>query len=171
MTVDHNVRKTIAAIRLYHQMLTCVVSESAICIVSVFFFFSSRRRHTRLQGDWSSDVCSSDLYPHAGIRSIDASAARALPGVSAVLLGDEVARRTEPISVLRPLPGLLRNRYYAMAQETARFEGEPVVAVAAKDRYVAEDALDHIVIDYEPLPHVVEAERAASPDAPILHAE
>src|SRR5256885_15949232 len=33
-----------------------------ICLLSVLFFFSSRRRHTRLQGDWSSDVCSSDLY-------------------------------------------------------------------------------------------------------------
>src|SRR5256885_7728163 len=37
------------------------MTRTALCITCVFFFFSSRRRHTRLQGDWSSDVCSSDL--------------------------------------------------------------------------------------------------------------
>src|SRR2546430_11225542 len=63
--------------------------------VSSFFFFSSRRRHTRFDCDWSSDVCSSDLLlhgrilrspiPHGNIRSIDASKALALPGVEAVV--------------------------------------------------------------------------------------
>src|SRR5256885_5493019 len=41
----------------------CTVKGGEVCVVSCFFFFSSRRRHTRLQGDWSSDVCSSDLGP------------------------------------------------------------------------------------------------------------
>ena len=57
-----------------------------------------------------------------------------------------------------------------MAQEVARYEGEPVVAVAAVDRYVAEDALELIDIDYEPLPHVVTVEDALRPGAPQLHA-
>ena len=110
-------------------------------------------------------------YPHARIKSIDVEAARAMPGVFAILTGADIRARPEPISVLRPLPGLLRHSYYAMAQDVARFEGEPVVAVAARDRYVAEDALEQIIIDYEPLPHVVDAERAAAADAPILHPE
>lgn len=109
-------------------------------------------------------------FPHARIKNIDAEAARALPGVVAVLTGEEVVRRTKPITVLRPLPGLLPHDYYAMAKDVARFEGEPVVAVAAHDRYIAEDALELIAIDYDPLPHVVDAETAASPDAPVLHA-
>src|SRR5256885_8217796 len=40
---------------------TCILSEVSVYCIVLFFFFSSRRRHTRLQGDWSSDVCSSDL--------------------------------------------------------------------------------------------------------------
>jgi carbon-monoxide dehydrogenase large subunit len=108
-------------------------------------------------------------FPHARIRGIDLEAARALPGVTAILTGAEVVSRSEPITVLRPLPGLKEHAYYAMASEIARFEGEPVVAVAAHDRYVAEDAIELIAIDYEPLPHVVEAEAAAAKDAPVLH--
>src|SRR5256885_4887775 len=46
---------------------------SLVILIDLFFFFSSRRRHTRLQGDWSSDVCSSDL--------IEAAAAKAAEGV------------------------------------------------------------------------------------------
>ena len=110
-------------------------------------------------------------YPHARINAIDTSALKDMPGVFAVLTGAEVRTRTQPISVLRPLPGLLKHDYFALAGEVARFEGEPVVAVAAVSRYVAEDALEQIVIDYEPLPHVVEAAKAAEPDAPVLHAE
>src|SRR5262249_33743138 len=60
--------------------------------------------------------------------------------------------------------------FYAMAHEVARYEGEPVVAVAAVDRYAAEDALERIEVDYEPLPHVVTVEDALRPDAPELHA-
>lgn len=110
-------------------------------------------------------------FPHTRIKSIDIEAAKSLPGVVAVLTCDEAVRRTNPIVVLRPLPGLLPHDYYAMAKDVARFEGEPVVAVAAQDRYIAEDALELIAIDYEPLPHVVDAETAASPDAPVLHTE
>ena len=57
-----------------------------------------------------------------------------------------------------------------MAHGVARYEGEPVVAVAAVDRYVAEDALELIDVDYEPLPHVVTVEDALEPGAPQLHA-
>ncbi len=109
-------------------------------------------------------------YPHARIRSIDVRAALEKPGVEAVLLGEQVVARTEPINVLRPFPGSAVTVFHGMAHTVARYEGEPVVAVAAADRYAAEDALELIDIDYEPLPHVVDVEQAVQPGAPQLHA-
>ena len=50
-----------------------------------------------------------------------------------------------------------------------RFVGEPVVAVAAENRYVAEDALERIVVEYEPLPAVVDVKRALEPGSPLVH--
>lgn len=110
-------------------------------------------------------------YPHARVRAIDASAALALPGVEAVLLGADVVRRTEPTGLLRPFPGSRRTAYHAMAHPVARYEGEAVAAVAAVDRYVAEDAVERIEVDWEPLPHVVDPEAALAPGAPRLHAD
>ena len=108
-------------------------------------------------------------YPHARIRAIDVSRALDKTGVEAVLLGEQVAARTEPITLLRPFPGTAPTLFYGMAHPVARYEGEPVVAVAAVDRYVAEDALELIDIDYEPLPHVVTVAEALRPGAPQLH--
>ena len=105
-------------------------------------------------------------YPHARIRGIDAARALELAGVEAVLIGEEVVARTEPITALRPFPGSAPTVCHGMAHEIARYEGEPVVAVAAVDRYVAEDALELIDVDYEPLPHVVTVEDAVMPGAP-----
>jgi carbon-monoxide dehydrogenase large subunit len=108
-------------------------------------------------------------YPHARILSIDLQPALELPGVAAFLTGGEVARRTEPIVVLRPLPDVPHVPYYAMAREVALFEGQPVVSVVATDRYVAEDAIQAVDIDWEPLPHVSDVDAAMAPDAPLLH--
>jgi carbon-monoxide dehydrogenase large subunit len=107
-------------------------------------------------------------YPHARIRGIDPGGALEMAGVEAVLLGRDVVARTEPTNVLRPFPGAAKTAYYAMAHPVARYEGEPVVAVAARDRYEAEDALERIEIDWEPLPHVVDAEEALRSGAPRL---
>lgn len=108
-------------------------------------------------------------YPHARVRRIDAEAARELPGVEAVLTGADVAALSEPISVLRTLPEVVRIRFWALAQDVALFEGHPVVSVVAQSRYVAEDALELIRIEYEPLPHVADVESALAPGAPVLH--
>ena len=86
-------------------------------------------------------------YPHARIRRIDATRALEQSGVEAVLIGEQVVARTEPITVLRPFPGSAPTVFHGMAHEVARYEGEPVVAVAAVDRYVAEDALELIDVD------------------------
>jgi 2-furoyl-CoA dehydrogenase large subunit len=104
-------------------------------------------------------------YPHARIGGYDVSAARAVAGVTAVITGDDVARHTRPFSVGVTAPV----RYFCTATDKARFVGEPVAVVVATDRYVAEDAADLVQVDYDPLPAVVDVERALEPDAPILH--
>jgi carbon-monoxide dehydrogenase large subunit len=108
-------------------------------------------------------------YPHARIAGIDTSAALGLDGVLEVITGAEVAARSAPIGILRPVPGAPPIPHFALAQETATYEGQPVVSVAATSRHVAEDALELIEIDYEPLPHVCDVGSALAPGAPVIH--
>jgi carbon-monoxide dehydrogenase large subunit len=110
-------------------------------------------------------------YPHARLVNLDVSRARTFPGVASVLTPADVLARTEPLLVLRPLPDVPRLRYYATAVDRALYEGQPVVSVVAADRYVAEDALEVIDAEWEPLPHVSDAEAGLEADAPRLHAE
>jgi CO/xanthine dehydrogenase Mo-binding subunit len=100
--------------------------------------------------------------PHARIRSIDVSAALALPGVVAVLTGADLAGMgTHWGLYLRDRP--------VIAIDRVRYVGEPVAAVAALDEFAAEEALDAIVVDYEALPFVTDAEEALAPGAPLVH--
>lgn len=108
-------------------------------------------------------------YPHARIVHVDTSAATALAGVEHVLTPADVRQDTEPLTVLRPVPGAPKLPYYALAQDVATHEGQPVVSVVANSRHVAEDALELLDITYEPLPHVVDVLAALEPDAPVLH--
>jgi carbon-monoxide dehydrogenase large subunit len=108
-------------------------------------------------------------FPHARITRIDASAAMTMPGVRQVLVGSDVARRSRPITVLRPVPGVPDLRFFALAQDIAAFEGQPVASVVASSRALAEDALELIDVDYEPLPHVGDVAQAVEPDAVVLH--
>ena len=108
-------------------------------------------------------------YPHARIAGIDTSAALGLDGVLEVITGAEVAARSAPIGILRPVPGAPPIPHFALAQETSTYEGQPVVSVAATSRHVAEDALELIEIDYEPLPHVCDVMSALAPGAPVIH--
>jgi len=104
-------------------------------------------------------------YPHAWIKGIDTSEAVRLPGVRGILTGEDVAKMSKPFPVGVPVPP----KYYSCAVDKVRFVGEPVAVVVADDRYVAEDALDLIKVDYESLPVVMDIEAATRPDAPILH--
>lgn len=104
-------------------------------------------------------------FPRARVLSIDVSDALALDGVEHVLVGGEVVSRTGPISVLRPVPGAPPLPSYAMACDEALYEGQPVVSVVAVNRYVAEDAIELIVVDYDPLPHVSDV----LADGPVLY--
>lgn len=104
-------------------------------------------------------------YPHAWIKGINVSEALNFPGVRGILTGEDVAKMSNPFPVGVPVPP----KYYCCAIDKVRFVGEPVAVVVADDRYVAEDALDLITVDYEPLPVVMDIEEAMSPEAPVLH--
>jgi 2-furoyl-CoA dehydrogenase large subunit len=106
-------------------------------------------------------------YAHARIRRIDVSAATALPGVHTVVTGADAKERTKPMGTLVPTPRQLV--HYCLAVDKVRFMGEPVAAVAADTRAIAEDALDRIVVEYEPLPVAADADAAMAPDAPLLY--
>src|SRR3972149_2321335 len=88
-----------------------------------------------------------------------------MEGVVGVVTGDDVATLTKPFSVGVTAPV----RYYCAATDKARFVGEPVAVVVARSRYLAEDAAEAVVVRSEPLPAVVDVERALEPDAPVLH--
>jgi 3-oxo-Delta1-steroid hydratase/dehydrogenase large subunit len=105
-------------------------------------------------------------YAHARITRIDVRAAEQLPGVVAVVTGEEARRTTQVMASLPPEWGT-----YCLAAEKARFVGEPVVAVAASSRYVAEDALELIDVEYEPLTAVVEPTQALEPGSPLVFEE
>ena len=104
-------------------------------------------------------------YPHAHIRGIDTEAALALRGVKAVVTGKDVEAQCDPLIVGFANP----MEYYGIATDRVRYVGEPVAIVCATDRYVAEDALDLIEVDYDPLPATVDPVEATSPEACILH--
>jgi CO/xanthine dehydrogenase Mo-binding subunit len=106
-------------------------------------------------------------YPHARIVSIDTSAAKSLPGVKAVITGQDVAD-VRYAFVDTP-------RYPAdecpLAVDKARYVGDGVAVVAAVDEATAEEALELIEVEYEVLPAVFDPEEAMKPEAPVIHDE
>lgn len=100
-------------------------------------------------------------HPHARIVRIDTSAAEALEGVAAILTGADAKAWSNPAFTSPEGWGA-----YCLAMDKVRFVGEPVAAVAASSRYVAEDALELIQVEYEVLPPVASAIEALAPDAP-----
>jgi carbon-monoxide dehydrogenase large subunit len=109
-------------------------------------------------------------HAHARVVSIDASRARALPGVHLVLTAAELGELNQPSPLLIPHPGLAHPRTQRpLATDAVRHVGELVAFVVADDRYVAEDAAGLIDVGYEPLPAVADLEGAATPGAPLVH--
>ncbi len=102
-------------------------------------------------------------HAHARIKSVDASEAAKLPGVVAVITGEDAARWVRPIGTA---PDGWGTR--CLAEDKVRFVGEPIAAVAAASRYVAEDALELIRVEYEPLPAVTDAFKALDPGSPLV---
>src|SRR5512139_1298546 len=104
-------------------------------------------------------------YAHARILGLDIASALKAPGVVGILTGEDVAKMSQPFPVGVTIPP----KYYSCAVDKVRFVGEPVAVVIAQDRYLAEDALDLIEVEYDPLPAVVDIEEAIQPGAPLLH--
>src|ERR1700738_691494 len=103
---------------------------------------------------------------HGRIRSIDTSAAQAMDGVVAVFTGAQIAGFLAPMPIGTPFPS---PAHHAGAVDTVRYAGEPVAVVVASDRYVARDAADTIVVEYDTLPAVVDLELAMTGKAAGIH--
>jgi len=109
-------------------------------------------------------------HPHARIRSIDTSAAAALPGVKAVVTRDDF--KDQPSQLIPAGEQMINYRDVVrnvMAREKALYEGHAVAAVAATSAGIAKQALKLIKVDYEVLPHVIDEVEAMKPGAPLLH--
>ena len=104
-------------------------------------------------------------HAHARIRSLDTSAARALPGVVAVITAADLGP-IGPIPLMRLVPGTVVPDYPVLAAGVVRAQGIPVAAVVADSPYAALDAVERIVVDYEPLDGVADPDTALSAGAP-----
>src|SRR5438309_5940103 len=107
---------------------------------------------------WASFLMSP--HAHARIVSIDTSAARAVPGVHAVLTGDDIGRKHLGRQVAD---------WPVLAYDRVRFVGDRIAAVAAETPEAAEEAVKRIEVVYEELPAVFDSEAAVRPDAPLVH--
>lgn len=111
-------------------------------------------------------------HARARILSIDATAARALPGVHLVLTAADLGELLEPSPLLVPHHALTQPRtQLPLALNEVHYVGEAVAFVVADSRYIAEDALDLIEVEYEPLPVIHSLEVAEALDAPLVHAD
>jgi len=106
-------------------------------------------------------------HAHAEIEKIDIAQARSMPGVAAVITGEDVSQHCDPflVALRQPL------HQWPLAVGRVRYVGEPVAVVIADDRYLAEDAVDAVLVTYKPLPAVIDSEEAASETAPLVHVE
>ena len=104
-------------------------------------------------------------HAHAEILSIDTSKAAARPGVVAVLTGSDIKADTDPFIIVLRQP----MDQWSLATDRVRFVGEAVAVVVAENRYLAEDAVDDIKVEYRKLPAVIDPLRALEKDAPLVH--
>ena len=110
-------------------------------------------------------------HAHALISRIRTSAAAEMPGVFAICTAQDLHDLVEPVRASSRLKDYHATELYPLARDKVRYVGEPVVAVLAENRYLAEDALALIEITYEPLETVIDPEMAVGEDAPLLHEE
>jgi aerobic carbon-monoxide dehydrogenase large subunit len=103
---------------------------------------------------------------HGRIRSVDVTAAAAMEGVEAVFTGAQIATMLEPLPIATPFPS---PPHRAVAVDVVRYAGEPVAVVVARNRYIARDAVDAILVEYEPLPVVVDPELAMTGQPTVIH--
>lgn len=104
-------------------------------------------------------------HPHARITAVDFSKALLMKGVHGVLIGEDIKRWAQPfpVGVRQPM------EHWCIAVDKVRYVGEPVAVVIAESRYLAEDALEGVRVEYEPLPPIIDPEAATTEQAPVLH--
>ena len=129
-------------------------------------------RFTQGQGNYLDDIKLPGMlfgdfvrsqHAHAYVKSIDTSAAMALPGVVAVLTAADL----EPLN-LHWMPTLAGDKQMVLADGKVLFQGQEVAFVVAEDRYIAADAIDLVKVEYEELPVLVDPFKAELPGAPVL---
>jgi carbon-monoxide dehydrogenase large subunit len=113
-------------------------------------------------------------HAHARLLSIDTAAAKARPGVVAVITAEDLGAYWQPGPLLVPPPpieGSVFNQrcQVPLAKGKVRHLGEPIAMVIAESRYVAEDAVGDIAVEYETLPAVADLEAALAPGSPLVH--
>jgi len=115
---------------------------------------------------WRSPVA------HCRITRINAEFARRMPGVLLVADGEDLAKICKPwVATLGHLANMKSAPQYPLARGRAHWQGEPVVAVVAESRVQAEDALQYLQVEWEPLPAVADMETALDPETPLIHPE
>jgi carbon-monoxide dehydrogenase large subunit len=116
-------------------------------------------------------------YAHARIRGLNVSAARERPGVVAVFTAEDMGDDWQPGPPLVSPPPTIEDIVFnsrtqvPLAKDIVRHAGEAIAVVIAESRYIAEDAVDDILVDYEPLEAVVDMEKALEPDSVLVHAD
>ncbi|WP_431305676.1 xanthine dehydrogenase family protein molybdopterin-binding subunit [Sediminicoccus sp. BL-A-41-H5] len=132
------------------------------------------------QGSYVADLFPADTWHiafrrsehgHARILGVDSAAAAALPGVIAIVTAAHLEGLVRPVRATSRMAHYQATATLPLAQGKVRYVGEPVVAVLAESRYIAEDAAELVEIDYDPLPEIADPEAAAQPDAPVLNPE
>jgi carbon-monoxide dehydrogenase large subunit len=108
-------------------------------------------------------------YAHARIVRVDASACAKAPGVVLTLTARDLAGVAKPLPVLRQGTRLKGRDYPVLPDDKAIYVGQPLAAVVATSRARAEDALEAMVVECEPLPVVATIEEALRPGAPLIH--
>jgi aerobic carbon-monoxide dehydrogenase large subunit len=117
---------------------------------------------------WAAFVRSPEA--HAKIVSIDAEGARSYPGVVAVYTGKDVDLEA-PLPMAWVPPGIEVNNppHWVLAKEEVNHVGDPVAVVIGEDRYAVVDAAEQVVVEYDPLPVVMDPEKALEDGAPLVH--
>jgi carbon-monoxide dehydrogenase large subunit len=111
-------------------------------------------------------------YAHARIVSIDAEAARAMPGVKLVATGHDLARLCTPwVGTMEHFKGMKSPPQLPLPIDKAVWTGQAVVAVVADTRALAEDAAEAVFIDFEELPAIVDIDDARGPGSPVIYPE
>ncbi len=116
------------------------------------------------------------VYAHARIKSIDVSAALQREGVIAVFTAADMGDYWQPCPLVVTPPPIKDLKFNERTQlplvkDKVRHVGEAIAVIIAESRYIAEDALADVIVDYEPLPVVLDLEKALKPDTPLLFEE